>query len=174
MSERNWFKATSPANRSGDILVSFDAKWLQVFTQGSVESIVRRRYPKSFAPRRMYLYIGSPHSCLIGFVNINGLRSIAPQDAEQIISSTNLTTNELNSYFAGYERIGCYAVSPVALFRSALSLDTLRVASGFSPPQSFVALSRRASDWLAQQELVGPPRDRRKERTSSKVTGQQR
>ena len=172
MSEGNWFKATSPSDRSGDILVSFDAKWRDLLTHQSLGCIVRRRYPKSFSPRRMYIYIGSPHSHLIGFVDVNDLCTITPKEGFQILAKTGLAKGELDAYFRGYERIGCYAVSPLALFKQPLPLDTLRARSGFSPPQSFVALSERASDWLAQQELVESPRNsHRKHHAIQKVTG---
>lgn len=170
MSEHNWFKAKSPTERSGDILVSFDSKWRHLLKGRTIEYVVRRRYPKSFSPRRMYLYVGSPHSELIGFANVNELRTITLKEGLQILGKTSLTKRELDSYFGGYEEIGCYTVSPTTLFKQPLSLDVLRTRSGFSPPQSFVALSERASDWLAQEQLVQAPHDGRKHQAIKKVT----
>ena len=152
MSKRNWFRADSLDERSGDILVSFDSKWRDRLKSRVIEYVLRRRYPKSFSPRRMYLYVGAPHSELIGFVHVNALRTISLNEGIRILANTGLTTRELESYFTGYEDLGCYAVSPATFFKQPLSLETLRTGSGFSPPQSFVALSQRASDWLAQQE----------------------
>ena len=174
MSERNWFKADSIAERSRDILVSFDSKWRDLLMGHSIECIVRRRYPKSFSPRRMYFYVGSPHSELIGFADVNDLRTITFNEGLQILGKTGLTRRELDSYFSGYEGLGCYALSRTTIFKQSLSLETLRTRSGFSPPQSFVALSQRASDWLAQQEPVELPGERRKRQTARKTMVRQR
>jgi predicted transcriptional regulator len=161
MSKHNWFKATSPSDRSGDILVSFDSKWRDSLSGSAIRDVVRRRYPKSFSPRRMYLYVGAPDSVLIGFADVNEVRTITRKDGIKLLARTGLTRREFDSYFAGYEILGCYAVSRTTLFKQPLSLEFLRSRSGFSPPQSFVALSQRASDWLAQQTIVGPPQDSR-------------
>jgi predicted transcriptional regulator len=173
MRERNWFRADSLHERSGDILVSFDSKWLDRLRGGAVERIVRRRYPKSFSPRRMYLYVAAPHSELIGFVYVNALHTIVLNEGIRLLTKTGLTRDELESYFTGYENLGCYAVSPTTLLKPALSLEALRAGSGFSPPQNFVALSRRASDWLAQQPTESSAPGCRP-KTTSKVTGRQR
>lgn len=171
MSERNWFKADSIAERSGDILVSFDSKWRDLLMGNSIEYIVRRRYPKSFSPRRMYLYVGSPHSELIGFADIGQLRTITFNEGLQVLGEAGLTRYDLDSYFSGYEGLGCYALSGTTIFKQPLSLEALRSHSGFSPPQSFVALSQRASDWLAQQEPIELPGERRKRQIARKTMG---
>ena len=159
MSDRKWFKAQSAAERSGNILVSFDARWRDSMSSGRIHYVLRRRYPKSFRPHRMYLYIGSPHSQLVGFTSINEVRPINFKEGLRILVASGLTRRELASYFSGYEKVGCYVISSVAVFKQPLALETLRARSGFVPPQSFVALSERASKWLAQQELVQPARD---------------
>jgi predicted transcriptional regulator len=119
----------------------------------------------------MYVYVGAPHSEVIGFSNINDLRMITAKEGLQILAKVGLTRNELASYFSGYDKIGCYAVSPPALFKQPLSLEALRSRSGFSPPQSFVALSRRASEWLALRELGQWPRGTREHQAIWKVKG---
>lgn len=119
----------------------------------------------------MYLYVGSPHSELIGIADIGELRTITLDEGLQILGKTGLTRYELDSYFSGYEDLGCYTLSGTTIFKQPLSLEALRTRSGFSPPQSFVALSQRASDWLAQQEAVELPSVRRKRRVSRKTMG---
>ena len=168
MSDRKWFRAQSAAERSGDILVSFDARWRDSMSSGRIRYVLRRRYPKSFRPHGMYLYISSPHSQLIGFTSINEVRPIDFKKGLRILVASGLTRQELASYFSGYDNVGCYVISPVAVFKQPLALETLRATSGFVPPQSFVALSERASEWLAQQELVQPARDDRSNRSNKK------
>jgi predicted transcriptional regulator len=163
MSPNNWFKASSPAERSGDILVSFDSHWHDLLREGTIEYVVRRRYPKAFSPRRMFFYVGAPHSELIGVSSIKQLRAINFKAGLRILGKSGLTRRDLESYLSGYPEIGCYDVSRITLFKQALSLEALRSRSGFSPPQSFVALSRRASDWLDQQDMIDLPHGGRKQ-----------
>lgn len=148
MSKHNWFRAGSPVERSGDILVSFDPQWHDLLGDSSIDYVVRRRYPKAFSPRRMFVYIGAPYSELIGFCAIKNLREITLKQALGLLPRSGLTREDLEAYFLGYREIGCYSISHVSLFRTPLSLEILRSRSGFSPPQSFVSLSCRASSWL--------------------------
>ncbi|TKB63230.1 MAG: hypothetical protein E8D47_13115 [Nitrospira sp.] len=150
MNKHNWFRAESPVERSGDILVSFDPQWRDLLRDSSIGFVVRRRYPKVFLPRRMFVYICAPYSELIGFCSIKKLRRINLREGLQILGQSGLTREDLEAYFLGYEEIGCYSISHISLFRTPLSLESLRNQAGFSPPQSFVSLSRRASGWLDQ------------------------
>ena len=138
MSDKKWFKAQSAAERSGDILVSFDARWRDSMSSGRIHYVLRRRYPKSFRPHRMYLYIGSPHSQLIGFTSINEVRPINFKEGLRILVASGLTRRELASYFSGYEKVGCYVISSVAVFKQPLALEILRARSGFVPPKALL------------------------------------
>ena len=158
MNQRNWFKASTPSERSGDILVSFDARWRAPLIEHPISSVLRRRVPKSFAPRRMYLYVGSPHSHILGHADVKDVSSLSLQEGLRALPTTGVTESELRAYFTGYPNIGCYLIGPVVTFARPLSRQELHAQSGFSPPQSFVALSFRASEWLAQHALSVPPR----------------
>ena len=148
MKADNWFKAATSEDRSGDILVSFDPSWLNALRSGSIKYVLRRRYPKTFVPQQMYLYVGRPHSKLIGFARVLALRDVTHSQAALLERHTGLTTEQLNTYFGKYGKLGCYVLSSVTLYAEPLTYVQLREQSGFSPPQSFVALSRRASEWL--------------------------
>ena len=155
MSKLNWFKADTPDDRSQDILVSFSSRWNDLLRNGSINLVFRRRYPKTLGAKRMFIYVGSPYSEIIGFSIIKDIKPMTFTEGIRLLDKAQITKPELEMYFQGYSSVGGYRVSKITLFDSPVSLQTLRGESGFSPPQSFVFLSKRASIWLDQQPHTG-------------------
>jgi predicted transcriptional regulator len=147
----NWFKAATVKERSGDILVPFNAKWLKLLMEDKISVIFRRRIPSSFEPKGLYIYINSPEKILIGFTNIDDTKKVIFSEAKILLEKARLTEEELQNYFLGYTNIGIYFIGPIRKFKTPIKLEELNKEMGFIPPQSFVALSHDASNYLSNR-----------------------
>lgn len=96
----------------------------------------------------MYIYVGSPHSEIIGRAEIKSIQLLDYDHAVTLSESAHLTKEELIAYFGSYRMIGCYTIGKIELAKLPLSLAKLHEQSGFHPPQSFVRASLGASRWL--------------------------
>ena len=54
----------------------------------------------------------------------------------------------MNDYFEGYDEIGLFVLDQFEEITNPIELTELKQEAGFNPPQSFVALSHRASGFL--------------------------
>lgn len=148
MSTEKSFKG-SLNSRTSEVLVTFSAKWIEPLLSGSIRCVLRRRYPKSIVPTRMYLYIAAPFSQVIGVSNITRIMDVDLAKAKTLQEKTQVGEKELVQYFGGYKTIGCYFIERPEIFHPAIHLEALRESWSFYPPQSFVSLSREAVEWLA-------------------------
>ena len=150
MSTETSFKGSSN-NRTSEVLVTFSAKWREPLLSDSIKCVLRRRYPKSIVPTRMYLYVAAPFSQVIGVSKITQIKDVDLAKAKKLHEKTRLGETELVKYFEGYDKIGCYFIEDTEIFQTAISLESLRKSWPFYPPQSFVSLSREAVQWLAAE-----------------------
>jgi len=153
MRSSNWFKAESPDDSSDSVVVSFASHWESKIVAGEVSLVFRRRFPKSFQAKRMYLYVGSPRSSLVGVAAIERTEDFSLEDALAECESAAISQVELEKYFKGYEKIGGYHLSDICFFEDALSLAYVSEETGFTPPQSFVRVSKDADQWLMTHGL---------------------
>lgn len=148
MIQKNWFKANSPDDRSGDILVSFSNEWFKRIDGRDISAVFRRRTPRAFTTNRLFIYLGSPASCLVGFANVRELLEIDLNGALALAKQAGLIETDIRNYFSGRDTIGCYRIGEIFLFNKVIPLIKLRKSAGFTPPQSFLFLSKKASHWL--------------------------
>jgi predicted transcriptional regulator len=148
MSTGTSFKG-SPNSRTSEVLVTFSAKWREALLSGSIKCVLRRRYPKSLLPTRMYLYIAAPFSQVIGVSSIARLIDVNIAKAQELQDKTHLSLKELTQYFDGYDKVGCYFIESTELFHPPIHLESLRESWSFYAPQSFVSLSREAVQWFS-------------------------
>ena len=139
----------SANSRTSEVLVTFSAKWREPLLSGSINCVLRRRYPKSIVPTRMYLYIAAPFSQVIGVSNITRIVDVNLSTAKTLKNETLLKDSEMVSYFDGYQEVGCYFIENTRLYHSPIDLEELRNVWSFYPPQSFVSLSWEAVQWFA-------------------------
>lgn len=158
MSNSISFKSQSASERSGDILVSFSSRWIDRLRGSSPRYIFRRRVPSSFVPRRVYVYVASPISEIIGFFTVKKIQQIVLSDALKISSEALIDVEELKKYFCGYDSVGCYIVQENLIFDEPIKLSELREHFVFFPPQSFVALSDGSSNWIDKKSAEHPLR----------------
>lgn len=148
MSNSETFKAQTAEQRSEDILVSFASKWRTPLLNNAVKCVFRRRYPKTFVPKRLVIYLAAPQSEIVGYFEIKDLRSMKFDEALALRSVSGVSDKELKDYYQGYDEMGCYTVRQAKIYDSPIKLALLRSEWGFYPPQSFVSLSISASDWV--------------------------
>jgi predicted transcriptional regulator len=151
MNNLNSFKAQSEAERSGDILLSFASRWGKILRSDDVRFIFRRRYPSSFTLKRVFIYIASPFSEIIGSFTVKGIYQISLSEAAKISKDASIDMEELKKYFQGYVSLGCYAVHENEILKRPIKLFEIRETFSFFPPQSFIALSNVSSNWLDQK-----------------------
>ena len=154
MNDTKSFKARSSEERSGDVLVSFSSKWRAPLVDGSIGCVFRRRYPKSFIPKRMFVYIAAPYSEVIGVFIIKNLTAVKLDDALTMTSTSHVSEDETKKYFEGYQTVGCYVIEPTKLFNKPITLEQVRKTWAFYPPQSFVTLSMSASNWFDDRKIA--------------------
>lgn len=151
MSNSISFKSQTVAERSGDILVSFSSRWAVRLRGNFPKYVFRRRVPNSFAPIRVFIYLASPVSQIIGSFSVKKIQQLALADALNLAGDAQIDTEELIAYFHGYDKMGCYIVEKSVLFVRPISLLELREHFDFFPPQSFVALSAESSNWIDEK-----------------------
>jgi predicted transcriptional regulator len=158
----NQLKFRTAFDASDAIVVSFHAKWRELFMQNAVKRIFRRRAPRT-APTQMYVYIGSPVSAIIGRCTITDLDWLPVEDVLALSSEGALSRDELSQYIGNYQTLAVYSVRPIEVCRRSLPLSILKERFSFSPPQSFFALSRAGQQALddAAEFIRRTPRDRR-------------
>ena len=118
----NWFKADSVDNSSDSIVVSFSNHWEEKLESGIVKLVFRRRFPKSFHAKKVYLYVGSPRSSFIGVADIESVEAFSFQKALEERENAAISEGDLEKYFKGYEEIGGYRLSKIRLFETPLAL----------------------------------------------------
>lgn len=139
----NQLKSTTADDASGAIVVSFDAKWGELFRHKPVTRVFRKRAPRNMTPKQIYVYIGAPMSALIGRCAVTALEWLSTEDALALSSEGLLPIEELRRYARDYDSLAVYTIQPIELCSSPLSFSTLQEKFSFSPPQSFFVLSRQ-------------------------------
>ena len=153
MRDTNWFKGESPEHYSKSVVVSFSDRWRPFLRENRIKLVLRRRVPKTFVANTMFLYIGSPTSCVIGVASILRIEHLSRIEANSEMQGACISEKEIAEYFEGYSEIGAYRISNIRFFKEDLPFKFLKREAGFSPPQSFVRISKQANDWFMGHAL---------------------
>ena len=138
----NALKAQDSDSFSDAIVVSFDGRWLDKLRSGAVSLVFRKRGPKALVPRWIYVYVGSPHSFILGRLPVLKYERLPLDAALKRAPHAGLSREELALYLFNYDSVAAFTVRALELARSARSLSYLRSSFSFSPPQSFLVLSK--------------------------------
>ena len=152
MRDSNWFKGESSEHYSGSIVVSFSTAWQKRNNLQAASLVFRKRVPTTFSVRKMYLYIGSPHSRIVGFASVTSIDKYTLSEALAARGRANISELDLVQYFGRSETIGGYNIGLITEFSEPLLLPYLKREAGFVPPQSFVRVSKEAEKWLMQHK----------------------
>ncbi|MGO9772270.1 MAG: hypothetical protein ACLPSW_22515 [Roseiarcus sp.] len=126
---------------AGSVVYSFFQKWERPIRSGEVQIFFRKRFP-SQKPERVYFYIGSPTSALIGSAAVEKLENIEKKDALFRAEQGCISRDELDRYIGDRETVGAFYLVDFRLFKHPVSLKRIHEKIGLLPPQNFQKLSK--------------------------------
>lgn len=137
-------KAQTTEERSGAIVVSFDARWAEPFRLRKVKRVLRKRVPQSTDADWLYVYVNSPASCLLARAKLAGIHDTVLAHALASSDAIGLSGREIETYFGRTESMGEYELATIEVAVTPLRLTWLKDHLVFHPPQSFLFLSSKA------------------------------
>lgn len=126
-------------NKEKNVIYSFKGKWLEPILNGHVGTFFRKRFPKE-KPDRVYLYIGSPTSAIIGWAEVISLNRAETSIAISMSEDGAIDRSELSEYLNGATSVGVFKLGKINLFDNYLSVSDVRRVFNFHPPQNFVQI----------------------------------
>jgi predicted transcriptional regulator len=143
-------KATTSAEQSDSIVVSFGAEWHQHLLAKDFSVVIRKRIPKDRSFKWLYFHINSPVGAICGRAEINTIFTATTKEAVALVKQINLPASEIKSYIGGDGNIGCYKLGAFQV--GARSIFTRELASRmiYHPPQSFFIMSKQAKETVDQ------------------------
>jgi predicted transcriptional regulator len=137
-------KATSEADQSDAVVVSFDAKWHPLLTKTGITAVIRKRIPKTITPHWLYFHINAPIGTICARAQITAIAEIPLPQAKALSTSLALKLDEIQTYFEGAVTIGCYRIGAIQPVSRPVTLSDIRKHMAYFPPQSFMILSKQA------------------------------
>jgi len=144
-------KALTAADRSGAVLVSFDAPWEMKILGRTFVHVVRKRVPREVTPDYLYFYVNSPVSRVVARAPVGVVRSVAVSHVVKNCNDFGLTRSEAEDYCEGLGTIGVYELGRFEIAGASLSREWLSERMAFFPPQSFLFLSWEARSLIDRE-----------------------
>jgi|GEM_PF-2291905 len=126
--------------QESSVIYSFKGKWLEPLRNGKVRIFFRKRFPR-VTPQRVYFYVGSPTSAVIGWATVSDMKRIASNAALSMTADGAINAKELEEYLLNTDSVGVFMLSQQHLFKNPLTISDLRSVFNFHPPQNFVQIS---------------------------------
>ena len=136
----NSIGAIERSSPAGSVVYSFFQKWEGPIRSGEVQIFFRKRFP-SQKPERVYFYIGSPTSSLIGSAAVEKIEQISKKDALSRAEQGCISRAELDRYIGDREAVGAIFLADLRLFKQPVLLSDVQERIGLLPPQNFQKLS---------------------------------
>ena len=137
-------KATSPAEQSDGVVVSFGADWHEPLLAKAFSLVIRKRIPKCATFNWLYFHINAPISALCGRARIQKVLTLTEKEAIAHAKQIHLPPAEIKSYIEGDSKIGCYKLGAFEFGKMPVSAARLSTRLVYHPPQSFFILSKEA------------------------------
>ena len=134
-------KSEGSKNGSESIVVSFDSRWLKPLHENRISVVFRKRGPRSFSPKYIYVYVGSPVSALVGRTKVTKYEWMPLESALCKAQDGFIKEEELRNYAGRYSELAVFSVERFQAMPNTLSLQYLHDTFEFYPPQSFLRLS---------------------------------
>jgi len=141
-------KATKKEELSDGIIVSFHAKWHPLLTAGAVNCVFRKRGPQHMEPRWIYVYVGTPIKAIVGRLPLERLEVMPVTECLHLTTAGAIAKDELVQYANNYKGLFVFWVGKYQRANQEVDFDYLNSRHGFSPPQSFLLLSRQGKKQL--------------------------
>ena len=131
--------------KSTAVIYSFKEKWKDILESGEVSVFFRKRPPKGKCDR-VYLYVGSPTSSIIGWASVKEIRTSSPENALEFAKQGRIELHELKEYLKGAKEVGLIFIGRPFLFQKPIRASEIRKVFNFYPPQNFVRVPQEACD----------------------------
>ena len=133
-------KAQSVSDRSGAIVVSFDAKHSGGVIDGATKAVIRKRVPRDHTVSMVFVYANAPESKVVVRRPVKSIRNVSLKETLELRDKVNLTNETIQAYFRGVTSVGMYELGEPVNGRQP-SLQQIQEQLLFYPPQSFLYVS---------------------------------
>jgi predicted transcriptional regulator len=127
------------SNRNS-ILMSIKPEFVELIFSGEKTVELRRVVPKEIPLQsHLIIYSSSPDKCIVGRARIKKVHKLPINKLwKELGAETGITYGYFKKYFLGKEYGYGLAIDKVERFSRAISLEELKKALNFTPPQSFM------------------------------------
>jgi hypothetical protein len=148
-------KATSPEEVSNSIIVSFSYDYNNKILNNKFTAIIRKRIPKDKNIKWIYFHVNRPISSICARAKIISTDLITPKMAENISTELSLKLEIIQDYCFGLEKVGLYKIGDIEIAEPKLHTDEINKIMFYSPPQSFLILSKEGKKYLDNNAFSG-------------------
>lgn len=92
-------------------------------------------------PDKVFLYVGSPVSSIIGYASVKKMERISKSDALAMADDGCISRDELDIYLDNKQDVTAIFIEDYRLFEKPISADEISRFMVFHPPQNFVGLT---------------------------------
>lgn len=125
------------------LLLSIRPRYAHAILNGTKTAEIRRQRPAVHPGTLVIIYATKPVGALVGTARISDIREGSPAEIwEQHQHSTGVTKSEYDSYLAGADTAHLLFLHRVQRLEPLLTLEQIRSATAFQPPQSYRYLSQ--------------------------------
>jgi predicted transcriptional regulator len=125
------------------LLLSVRPRYAHAILNGTKTAEIRRQRPAVRSGTLVIIYATKPVGAIVGTARISGISSGKPADMwEQYQRSTGVTKAEYEAYLAGAETAYLLFLRRVQRLEPLLTLEQIRSATTFQPPQSYRYLNQ--------------------------------
>ena len=130
-------------NHDRALLLSIRPRFAHSILKGAKTAEVRRQRPAVHPGTLVIIYATKPIGAIVGTARISGISHGTPADMwEQHRASTGITKAEFDSYLSGAGTAYLLLLHRVQRLEPLLTLEQIRSATRFQPPQSYRYLSQ--------------------------------
>jgi predicted transcriptional regulator len=158
-------KATSDAEQSDGIVVSFGAKWHPHLIARDLKLVIRKRTPRNRKFSWLYFHVNSPVSAICGRAKIESISRLTLEQAIAQASNIKLSPEDIRAYVGRDSCIGCYQLKEFQSVATQIYTSEICTRMIYFPPQSFLILSNQGKELIDQMIDVSEPEANRSRRT---------
>ena len=141
-------KATQNETVSDGIVVSFHAKWQPLLDSRAVNCVFRKRGPRHITTNWIYVYVSTPTKAIVGRLPVKKVEVLSVRECMGYATAGAITQDELSKSATGYKELFAFTVGNFKPANRVAGLNQLRSRHGFTPPQSFLLLSKQGKRQL--------------------------
>lgn len=146
----NTAKAQSEHDRSDSIIVSFDPEWHEKIRRSDFSVIIRKRTPAKVQPSFIYFHVNAPVGKISARARILSIQKIDTATALELSSRIGIDRSLIKKYIGPAASVGAYFIENIELPEIEISTKEIQKKCVYTPPQSFLFLSREGKSVIDQ------------------------